>query len=110
MHVEVGDFRIVTIVTETPGGGVMQSFEVASRPIVWRGELLTTSHAALTGIEDAIETRIADLEIDTIADGNGRTFAGCAIERYERSGARRIVGTTIVQPGEIHFNQLNPAD
>jgi hypothetical protein len=109
MHVEVGDFRIVTIETETEGGVVELNFEVASRPIVWRGELRAASHASLTGIENAIETRIADLEVGVIADGNGRTFDGCAIERYERDGARRIVGTTIVQSAEIHFNQLNPA-
>lgn len=110
MHVEVGDFRIVTIVTETEGGGVDLSFEVATRPIVWRGELRAASHSSLTSIENAIETRIADLEIETVADGNGRTFDGCAIKRYEPRGSRRVEGTTIVQPVAIHFEQLNPAD
>jgi len=109
MHVEVGDFRIITIVTKTADGGVDQSFEVAARPIVWRGTLRAASHAALSSIEAAIETSIADLDEGTVADGNGRTFDGCAIERYERDGARRVDGTTVIQPAAIHFNQLNPA-
>ncbi|MCB9853513.1 MAG: hypothetical protein H6819_10490 [Phycisphaerales bacterium] len=59
-------------------------------------------------IEDNIEALIAARTVATLKSVHGQNLDDCLIERYERVGARRIVGTRITQPAAIHFSQLTP--
>lgn len=92
----------------TPAEPPRRKAEIASRPVVWRGEVRTTTHAQMWGIEDNIEGLIAARTVASLKSVYGQSLDDCRIERYERVGARRVVGTRIVQPVAIHFSQLTP--
>ncbi|HPF37338.1 MAG TPA: DUF1834 family protein [Phycisphaerae bacterium] len=104
LRVEIGAFRVVPVDPEaTP-----LTYTNTPRPIIWRGEIRASTHAQLTSLETNIESLIAARTIGTVDDVHDQSFDDCLIERYEREGPRRIVGTLVAQSAEILFSQLTP--
>ena len=103
--VEIGSFRVVP---EDPEADPPMTYINTARPVVWRCEIRTTSHAQMWTLEDNIEGLIAERTVASIKNVHGESLDDCRIERYEREGPRRTVGTQIVQSAVIHFLQLTP--
>lgn len=79
------------------------------RDIVWRGQLRAASNAALNTIEQTLEGYVSDPRAFTLVDSWGRTYTDCALDGFERRGARRNDSVTgqALQDFELTFEQLN---
>ncbi len=78
---------------------------------VWQGQLRAASDSELNTIESNIEAAIAAHTKGNIADGTGRVFTDCILERVTHNGPRRPTGSGAmrIQNIELHFVQLKQA-
>jgi hypothetical protein len=81
------------------------------RPIVWQGQLRGSDEAELNAIESELEGYAVDPREYRMVDGAGRTFEYCVLERFERTGPRRVepVSAWATQGFRLVFQQLDVA-
>ena len=79
------------------------------RPILWRGQLRSSSDAALNTLEQTIEAYVADPRSFDLVDAWGRSFSGCVLDTFDRRGPRRedSVSGQSLQDFELRFEQLD---
>ena len=92
-------------------GGYRLRLGLLPRTLVWQGQLRAASDSELNTIESNIKTKVAAQTVGNIADGTGRVFADCVLEKVVHDGPRRPAEDSemLVQDVELHFIQLNPA-
>ncbi len=108
--VHVGERRAASVSFAFPGidGVYRHGLGARGRRIRWSGQLRATGHASLNEIEAGIDELVGVCRPRTVEDALGRTFDQCVVERFARSGPRRVhPGAGLyVQAFEIEFAQL----
>jgi hypothetical protein len=112
MALEVGPLEVDTAQLSFAGlgGAYRRILWLNPRKIVWRGQLRASNDAAMNSIEGTIETVLAAQTSGNVADGTGRIFGGCVLDRFLHDGPRRrdVDGQTVIQDVELQFLQMDP--
>jgi hypothetical protein len=110
VDVLIGELTRAGSVFAFPGvSGVFErSLGTRERPITWRGELRAAADSELNSMEAAIEARVREARVGSVADPWGRTFDSCVPRSFERLGPRRVDLLTgeALQEFELRFAQL----
>lgn len=90
VEVEVSPARLAVQTFSFPGvdGVWREPLGRRERPITWSGRLRASDDAGLSTLEAAIEAELLGGGEKTLSDAWGRSYAGCVLTKFERSGGR----------------------
>ena len=97
----------VATATGLPGSCDLPEARVPNQSIIWRGRLRAADSSAMDAIEADIRARILSDAKGDFADGAGRLFKACVLEKFVLDGSRKTsIGSGFVtQDVELRFAQ-----
>ncbi len=110
-RVVLGELRRASSTFSFPGiDGVYERYlGMRERPIVWRGQLRTSTTGGLDASEAGLENLVRTAKAGTIVDHSGRPHDNCVPRAYRRLGPTHVDPLTgqVLQDFELEFTQLS---